>query len=884
MKMKAKYIDHLVEAIFRRQDRIPSPSGKDVTLDDHQTLAMLSAGEALQRGERKFSIVHPGGAGKTVLEAGLLGASKEAKAEAGGSIANTQDIILSVERSIIDNIRKHLEDLGLDVGVWSMGKRVLDRPVILASIQSLQMNGDDIKSIFPRGSLGMIIGDEADKLITEFRSKVIGELPGIVRAGLTATPRWPDGRVITDTWGEIAHEVKLKEGIEKGMLAPPAFYLFEANLDADKWSIMKSDYDQKALEAGMKAIEIEAAIPEIYRRLVPKERRKEFPTLIFVPGISVLEQVKNKLQSEFAPEGVTVSAWSGDISADTMSTEINDFESGKLDILVLCEMGGRGLNLPRARVMIDAFPTLSPNKLEQRQSRVLRKVRPGTASAKGGFKKDYAIIAQVVPKSNKFRPLTLLDILDCWPDYSPGRIVGVKGGGSHPENKDGNVGRPSQLEIDEITRAIRKKKIHTNISLIETADIAQELKLRSKLPKSNDQGFFEGDSKRYGTISAWAAELDLSYPTIERRLIVAGIEGTIGMDRNGHVLPKGFFAESDVYNSCSDLLQNLPVADENGFFTKNRTRYGSTGSWSLETSLGRDTLKNRFKKAGKTGISGFLAGGHLLVAGFYSRKDFKEVTADHDENKMPRANDDGFLIHRGQTHATCSRWCSIFKNEGMQIKQHILRKHLTKKSAQSVEALDSRNQVHTFYAEKDARAIAEEYQRTKRSINQNPLRIKKEKKTAMELKQYAGVADTDGFFTLNKLKYGTRKAWSRVLKIDKGIVGRAVKRAELVGVLGWSTTKATQFYSEPDIRAACGIRLEELDQATEEGFFMKDGKRYGTVAAWVKTGNVSVSYPTVKKTLKLLEKTPIRGIDAGGQIRDGFYCEEDINDVNDVTT
>lgn len=487
------YQDRLAEECFRRTQTIQLADNRAYTLDEHQQDAMLETACALEDGKRAFAIVHPGGSGKTVLEAGIIQASQIAKKGLTEDGAEMKDIVLAVERSLMSGIRDHLElALGKEVGIWGGGKKDLEPEVIVSTIQSLQRGKGNLTESLDPKSVSLVLGDEADKYLTQSRSKLLRRFRNAVRIGLTATPEWPDGRHIDDVWGEIIHHLSLKEGIARGINVPPLYYMYEADIDGDSISISGDDYEKASLASAMKSVEIETAIPEIYKQMVPSNRRKNFPTLVYVPSVATLRATADRLRKEFS--GFNVTSWSGDISIDRLNGEIDGFQRGSVDILVLCEMGGRGLDLPRARCIIDGYPTLSANKLEQRHSRALRRIRQDTIAGKDGFKKDFALIAQVLPRSNSFKPLTLLDVLDCWPDYRPGRVLGF---GSRPEFTGGGQ-IPEQSEVEEIARNIRQNPIKSRLVLLGNVDILQALREKASfahVPNADDEGFIYCDKK-----------------------------------------------------------------------------------------------------------------------------------------------------------------------------------------------------------------------------------------------------------------------------------------------------------------------------------------------------------------------------------------------------
>lgn len=484
-----KYRELFAEECLDRSTEIPNEhGGNPIVLDDHQVQAMEKSAAALEAGVKKFGIVHPGGTGKTVLESGLVQASQAAKDRMieEGDWTNSKDLVVTVERSLVTGVREHLESvLDRDIGQWGMGKKDLEPNIIVSSIQSLQRNHTALNEAVGADNVSLVIGDEADTFLTERRIATLNQFRNAVKIGLTATPKWPDGRKITDAWGDVVDQLFLMDSIKKGLSVPPMFYMYEADIDADLIKVVGQDYDLNHLGQALKSVQIEMAISELYGQMIPDDLRDRFPTLIYTPTIATLNATRKRLKRDYP--GLRVRHWQGSTSNRELTKERQLFQSGGIDVLVLCKMGGRGLNLPRARCIIDGSPTLSLTELEQRHSRVLRRVRPGTDLDQEGFKKPNALIAQIVPAANSFRPATLLDVLKYWERYKPGEPIngnptGDGGGGNHTPNP----------EIERIARRIRKNSSSSRLNLVQESDVLdriQNIQLYENIPEVDDEGF-----------------------------------------------------------------------------------------------------------------------------------------------------------------------------------------------------------------------------------------------------------------------------------------------------------------------------------------------------------------------------------------------------------
>lgn len=487
------YHRSFAEECMRRAESTPE-FGYD--LEPHQVEAMRAIADALIAGKRTMSIVNSGGSGKTVLEAAIAQASLAAKQRIP-EMRGKKDVVLTTERLISTGVLSHFSDvLQQEVGAWHSNCRELNPDVIIASIQAVQVNRKNLKNLLPPRQISLLLGDEADMYLSDKRRRIVESFRGAIRIGFTATPQLADGRHIDDVWGEHVHHMPLKEGIERGVNAPPLYYLYQSDIQVKDIKMNGDDYDRAALERAMMCVQVTEVMPQIYQELIPTNRRKEFPTLGYLPSINVLQETLTNFRKQ-CPD-VRAEAWWGRVTNKQLLEQMEAFNNRDIDVLLLCEMGGRGLNLPSARCILDGSPTAGLGKLEQRLSRGLRIVRPDTRLAQEGFQKPFTIIAQLLPSCTKVRPVTLLDILDCYPNYVPGKLLDFGNGNGH-----GGGNRPSEEDVRIITEHIRKSGFRTSFTMVEKVDIFSQMQTHKELPEVNDDGVIELDGERYGTLNFW---------------------------------------------------------------------------------------------------------------------------------------------------------------------------------------------------------------------------------------------------------------------------------------------------------------------------------------------------------------------------------------------
>lgn len=427
-----------------------------------------------------MSIVATCGSGKTLTEMAVVLASQDAQRKMGNS--GRKDVLITSGRAEAIGISNQYASLGYQTGKLGGGERETEPSILVANIQALQAYTAQgvFEDLVASGSINAGILDEADLHLTSKRKEVQKHLSSRVLFGATATEEWPDGRNIRELFGEPVHRLNLMSGIRQRINAKPLFRAYESEVDGSKLKIKKNDYDPVVLSGAMKAAEIHKSIVEVYRDIVPKGAERNMPTLIYVPSVPLVRQVTETMQSVLGKD-LKAMGWVGaEMDSDMLRESMEMFKEGEVNIVVMCEMGGRGMNLENAMFLIDAYPTLSLNKLEQRDGRVLRKIRQGSALWNKGWRKQNAVIAQILPRSNRFRPAIFTDLLGGRQPYE--RLIQELGGG------DG--GAPIVDEIDTLRKYIESKKPLHHVHFLGEMEVLDRIKQWDELPQADREGFF----------------------------------------------------------------------------------------------------------------------------------------------------------------------------------------------------------------------------------------------------------------------------------------------------------------------------------------------------------------------------------------------------------
>lgn len=356
---------------------------------------------------------------------------------------------------------------------------------------------------------------------------------------------------------------------------------------------------------------------------------------------------------------------------------------------------------------------------------------------------------------------------------------------------------------------------------------------------------------RYSTINNWAKYFEetevihITPRTIRIRLIEAGKIGMTARNNIGIVLKNAFFSEADVRSACADLIQTISHADEEGFLVKDGEKYGTIGVWPKVLEISETAIKSRVKTHNPKSIKGKDSIGK--ICNFYSESAIREVCADLLEDIL-QADEKGFFEKDGQKYGTITVWSVAFGISHGAILSRIIRHDL-----QGVKGKDKNGHICDFYLES---AICE---------------------ICSDLLEDLPQTYENGFFEKDGQRYRTTKSWSKLLGISEPSITKRIITHNIQGIKGKDKIrKVRDFYSESIIHKICADLLEEIPQADETGFFIKDGEKYGSIEDLSKEFGISGS--TIVRRIKTHNPQSIKGKNKRGNIYD-FYTESVIREL-----
>jgi len=151
----------------------------------------------------------------------------------------------------------------------------------------------------------------------------------------------------------------------------------------------------------------------------------------------------------------------------------------------------------------------------------------------------------------------------------------------------------------------------------------------SEILTANEDGFVysqngEFAQERFALITTWAENLRVSSNAVRRR--IGDIKGITAKTSAGRRMDQAYYSETLIRERCSDLLNPLPIADDNGFFIKDSTTYGYVKAWARKIGTSAAKIYARLKE--QKGITARTCIGTPIENGFYSESVIREYCKD----------------------------------------------------------------------------------------------------------------------------------------------------------------------------------------------------------------------------------------------------------------
>jgi len=317
-------------------------------LRDYQVEAINNVKKSFLNDAKSVLLTLPTGAGKTVIFSQI---TKLAKSK-GSNV-----LILVHRKELIDQAGDKLTKANVKYGIIAAGHKPIDSNVQVASVQTLinRLNNLWIPSI--------IIIDEAHHAVASSWQKIFNYYKDTLKLGVTATPMRMTGAGLGEVFDDLIVGSTIPELVELGHLAKHEVYAPPNKLNLDKIRTIRGDFSKKEVEDELDKVDIVGDAVENYRRLGNNK-----PAIAFCISVKHGQYVTNK----FKQAGYTAELITGSMKSDDRKTLVDNFKTGKVQILVSIDVVSEGFDVENCSVAILLRPTQSEGLYIQQVGRVLR--------------------------------------------------------------------------------------------------------------------------------------------------------------------------------------------------------------------------------------------------------------------------------------------------------------------------------------------------------------------------------------------------------------------------------------------------------------------------------------------------------------------------------
>ena len=702
-------------------------------------------------------------------------------------------VIESSKQLVIQTIRDIAEFIDGPIAHGSSVKNIITRDgdeiahwrdskshdVLVVTDEALKLSAEKIRAEF---NPDIIIWDESHWGYTKLAQEALKKFPEALIVAFTATPDYlgtvckPDfipvtldngltlyadpNRMARTHFGDLIKERTVRWGIENRRLAPLAWGRIDFGFSLKDVPVIDGPAGFDYLESDLHKVLSQNwdlviwTVVKLY--LSNQYGLKGLLVKAMCPSIDAAETLTTALQGI----GIKAACITNKTKDDERARILAEAEAGTLQFLASVFALREGVNIKRAAVAMMLRPTRSRVLYIQFMGRVLRL-----------FGDKVALVLDPFYTDTKFAPLSAPVLFG-----RPGQVV---------EDGDILIGPPRRRKSKDLSpyRAL--------IAKAQPKIVVERLEIEYW---AGEDGFFEADGERWGTLGVFSKLFGLSRTALQRR-------STSCRSREGRSQAAGpcatFYALSDMKEACKDLFEAVPQTGNDGFFEADGERWGTATAFGRVLGISATTVGTR-AQASRARKSKNSAG---QINDFFPESHIKEVCADLLQ-ELFRANAEGFFEEKGEKWGTIAAWSKVLPISGPAIRSRV-------KSFPSKQARDYCGHPRTFYA----------YSVIKEACD--------------DLLEELFRANAEGFFEEKGEKWGTVEAFARDLDLHKGVL--KIRLQGLMSKKGRSSIGTIcEFYSYSQVQRATADLFEELPQAGPDGFFEEKGERWGTVTALIR--------------------------------------------------
>ena len=318
-------------------------------LRDYQHECLEVIRRRYHAGVRRQLTCLPTGSGKTVIFAEFPRYFRMKK----------QMLVLAHRAELLDQARDKISQANpaLRVEVEQAGRIAdPDCDVVVASIPTLGRKGSKRLHRLAPDRFFLIVVDEAHHATAATYKRVLKYFgvfdPGTRKlvVGFTATPKRGDGAGLDAVFQEIVFSRSLPEMIQARFLSPVAGYRVETEIDLSRIKTRMGDFVASQLSRAVNVQQRNDVIVEVFCSYL-----KDKQTLCFCVDVAHTHSVAGAFNSA----GIRAAAVSGDMDRSERTGILEDFSTGKIQVLANCMVLTEGYDEPGVEGIMLARPTRS---------------------------------------------------------------------------------------------------------------------------------------------------------------------------------------------------------------------------------------------------------------------------------------------------------------------------------------------------------------------------------------------------------------------------------------------------------------------------------------------------------------------------------------------
>lgn len=332
-------------------------------LRDYQLKGVADIRQCYVNGIRAVLYVLPTGGGKTVVFCFVASSTGSKPLDAKNpSLGNKRVLILVHRIELLRQTAAKLYENGVEHGI--INPKFTPNPMANIQVASVQTLASRIKKGTARVDYDLVIVDEAHHAVAKTWITIMAALPKKCRVlGVTATPIRSDGSGLADVFDAMILGPTMKYLIGIGSLVPAKVYAPTEKLDLSGVKIKNGDYDPDDLESIIDNSIITGDAIATYR-----QRCAHQPAIYFCVSVAHAEHVAE----EFRKAGFKAQSIDGSMEDAQRKALINGLGTGRVEILVSCDIISEGTDIPNVMCAGMLRPTKSMGLYLQQAGRALR--------------------------------------------------------------------------------------------------------------------------------------------------------------------------------------------------------------------------------------------------------------------------------------------------------------------------------------------------------------------------------------------------------------------------------------------------------------------------------------------------------------------------------